>query len=129
MSYPNIHNVYQPIATQHILHEAASILIKKKLISFPQKQLKDSHGVYGLCYSQFILLAREYIFGYIISVHKDSIAEAIRRRVPLVIYIKEAKTFYVVEPEVILSEKITENQKGRAEMVNFSVKIAKKWNI
>ena len=126
---PNIHNVYQPIPTEHILRDGAQLLVSKKLVSFPQKQLRDSHGVYGLAYGHFILLARDYIYGFIISVHKDAVAEAIKRRIPLVIYIKDAKTFYKVEPEDVLKHKIDENQKGRAEMINFSVKICERWDI
>ena len=120
---PAIENVYHRIVKPHLLKDAASILIKKKIVSFPLKVLLDAHGSYAFVYSQFILLAREYVYGYVISVHKDAMAEGIRRRIPLLIYIATANTFYEVNPEQILKEKIDENQKGRAEMINFNIRL------
>lgn len=117
---PNLENVPQPIPMKNILKHAATILARHHLVSFPQERLEDSHGLYGLRYHHFILLAKDYVYGDIISVHKEAMIKAMQHEVKLLIYLASSNSFYTFKPEDILKNNEGENRKGRATMLNIS---------
>jgi len=126
---PNLENVPQPIPIKNLLKHAADILIRHHLIGFPQERLEDSHGLYGLRYGHFILLAKDYVYGDIISVHKEAVAIAIKHEVKLLIYLASSNSFYSFRPEDILKNHEGENRKGTARMLNFTIKLGKRFDL
>jgi hypothetical protein len=123
---PKIQNCVQPIAMDRILQRTVKELYNKRIIGMPLEVLKDGHGTWGFRYGQFILLARKYVYGNIISVHKTAIAKAIEYAIPIVIYLADSRTFYKIDPETIIKEKLAENMKGQALMVNFNIGLCRR---
>jgi len=136
MWIPNLNDVYQPIPTKNMLKQGVDILYSNKIIDLPKEVLKDKHGVYAYRYGHFILCAKSYIYGNIISFHREIVGQAIEQKIKILLYLgiyrhksgHEFPVFYEFNPvEVLKTAEI--NHKGQAEMLNINIKLGKRFTI
>lgn len=135
---PNLEDVYQPIPTKHLLKGAVDILSKEHhIIGFPKETLSDEHGTFAYRYGHFILCAKSYIYGNIVSFHRQIIGQALENKIKILLYLGNYKNikeghefpvFYEFNPEDIVKDHEV-NHKGGAEMLNCSIKLAKRYPI
>jgi len=135
---PNLSDVYQPIPTKHLLKDAVDALMKEGIIGgFPIEILKDGHGTFGYRYGHFVLCAKSYIYGNIVSFHRQVVGQAMAHKVKILLYLGRYKNikedfefpvFYEFNPEDIIKDHEV-NHKGEAEMLNCSIKLAKRYPI
>jgi len=129
MWLPDLKNVRQPIPQKKLLRLAIAKLHRAKLWSYPKEVLKDTHGEYAYRNGHYLVLAKEYVFGDIISFHKTAIAKAIEHQIKMLLYLKDTDAFYEFDPEEILrnTTEYDENVKGKALMLNFPMKLGKRF--
>ena len=124
---PNMSNVIQRIPKKNLLKKAT----KKLKAEFPLETLKDSHGTYGYRFGHYVLLAKDYIYGNIVSVHRKALGIALTNSIPILLYINDADAFYEFDPQELL--KVTnqedDNVKGQEIMRNFSIKLGKRFEV
>lgn len=118
---PKLNNDYQPLPNGNLINKAVKII--SKTYPFPKETLKDQHGRWGLRYGSFLLLAKDYVYGNIISCHREAIGLAIKNKIPIIIFIDNR--FYKFNPEDILKNSEI-NHKGQAEMYNFNIKLGQR---
>lgn len=82
---------------------------------------RDDVGLFGFATDSFVLCAKSYVYGWIVSCHKYLLEQAIRREVALVMYIDRNDKFYKFNPKGCL-ERGTENKRGGIPMINFDVR-------
>ncbi len=82
--------------------------------------VRDGYGTIGLDSKEFIIVAKKYIYGDVVSVHKIVWNRAIMRRKKILMYIKSSGYFYLFNPERI--KKTIMNKRGLIEMINFSIR-------
>jgi hypothetical protein len=121
---PCITDVIQPLPTDKLLDKAVYGLYRKHVIMNPLEVLHDEHGRYGFRYPSFILVAKRELYGNIVSVHEEAILKARAHRIGIVMYLHSAQKYYWFNPVEIdyMGER---NLKGKAIMVNFSIKYGK----
>jgi len=90
------------------------------------KKLKDDYGIFAYNLPRFVLVAKQYIMGWVVSAHKRAIVSALNQSKPLVMYLDEQGKFYEFDPKTILEENVGENYKGTALMVNFDIRLGKR---
>jgi hypothetical protein len=122
---PDIKDVSQQIPTFKILKDAVWELYKRNIVMHPREVLKDSHGTYGYRYNHFIIVAKDYMYGNIISCHREAVLKASLYHIQIMMWIDQFKKFYVFDPEDILKDNEGTNWKGSSEMLNFSIKLGK----
>lgn len=109
-----------------LLDEALRVYsgIRKNLDGVPKivdaVWIRDGYGIIGLDSKDFILVAKKYIYGDIVSVHKLVWNRAILRGKKILMYIKSSGYFYLFSPDKI--EETIMNKRGKVEMVNFGIK-------
>lgn len=120
---PDLSNVSQRVPNKGLLKKA---MIRLGL-SFPRGKLSDSHGTYAYRFGHLLLVAKDYVYGDIVSVHKQAVAVAIEYHIPIWMYMGDGKT-YEFDPEEIMrsTTRADENSKGSALMLNFSIKLGKR---
>lgn len=118
-----IEDVIQRIP-EHKLLKKATMKVYQKTGQWPIENYKDDYGVFGRRYSNFILCAKESQYGDLVSCHKRLVFEGIIRKVPILMWVDEHRTFLAFDPHDIQGEGV-ENMKGWAEMINFPVSIGK----
>jgi len=52
-----------------------------------KQKLADDHGTFGFITDRGILVAKKYIYGYIVSAHKFAVYSAMNNEIPLIMYI------------------------------------------
>jgi hypothetical protein len=80
------------------------------------KFLSDKSGHIGIECQNFILVAKNYPYGDIVSVHK----RIWNKQKKIIMYIDDSNKFYVFEPKEIKDTQ--ENKRGEVTMVNFSIR-------
>jgi len=120
---PNLENVIQRIP-QHRLLKKAVKKVFDRTGQFPAETYRDEHGVFGYRYRQYIICAKEEIYGNIVSCHKKLIFEGMYHRIPIVMWIDKSGAFYAFDPEELFEDS-HENMKGKAQMMNFDIKLGK----
>jgi hypothetical protein len=100
---------------------------KKKLNKFILKDYKDNVGRIGFEVDNFIVGARSYIYGYIISTHKSLVEIAIAKKKKILIYIGNSDAFYEFDPNEI-KKTGSLNLRGHEEMYNYDIKGGTRFN-
>ena len=120
-------NVIQQIPKKNLLKKA----VRKLKAEHPKEVLKDSHGIYGYRFGHYVLLAKGYIYGNVVSIHRKALGIALTNSIPIVMYIEDADAFYKFDPQDILKETSSEddNLKGQEIMRNFSIKLGKRFEV
>lgn len=132
MWYPNLDDVKIKKGKESLLKKAVKILKKKYNIT-PLFELTDNYGTYAYIYPHlpfrdgFVLVAKRYIYGYIVSVHSKAVEHAIENDKILVMYIDTPqKRFYSFEPQEII-DNAEINYRGNVKMLNFNIRLGKNW--
>jgi len=122
---PNLSNTIRIDAPGSLLQLAA----EKFAVRYNEyiiKPIKDAHGQIAYLTANCVLCAKSYIFGSIVSCHEALCDLAIELNKELVMYIDKNNAFYQFDPfEVLLEGQI--NQRGGFNMINFSIKLGKKY--
>lgn len=86
--------------------------------------LDDDTGTFAYEVDDYILTAKKYIYGNMVSCHKRAIYAALNQNKLILMYIADADKFYRFNPEAIIKDKETVfNKKGENEMINFRIKL------
>lgn len=100
-------------------------LEKLRKLGFPdqiQRKLRDSYGFYAYATDRFILVAKKYLYGNVISTHSDVPEIAERHNKKVIMYIDEIDRFYIFSPTEILRTGVV-NFRGNVRMINFEIKL------
>jgi hypothetical protein len=90
--------------------------------------LSDNYGVFGYCTKFGVLVARSYIYGFVVSCHTRCLYSAMSFKVPLLMYIDKIDKFYAFSPREILEDSESfRNVRGDSEMINFSIRCGKRY--
>lgn len=84
------------------------------------KIIKDKNGKIGYKIADCYLVAKKSPYGDIVSVHKKIWDKAREEKLPIIMYIQSAASFYKFEP--IKIEEIVVNFRGDEEMINFGIR-------
>ena len=84
--------------------------------------IKDDHGAIAWKTNEFYLVAKSYVYGYIVSCHKELVDMALENGFDIVMYIEKSDKFYRFNPKEII-EKHTINQRAGIDMINFDIKL------
>jgi len=102
----------------------AILKYKAKFNTIIESIYRDNIGTFGYETNKSILCAKSYIYGWIVSCHKDLLEKANEKKKPLVMFIKSCDKFYSFLPAQCL-EGGTENIRNGIVMVNFDIKQGK----
>ena len=109
-----------------LLDEAIRVYfgLKRRLENIPDivdtSWVRDVYGTIGLDSKEFIVVAKKYVYGDMVSVHKIIWDRAILRGKKILMYIKKNGYFYLFSPEKI--KKTIFNKRGNTMMVNFGIR-------
>lgn len=103
----------------NLLKEASQIVYEKWHKS-PTRSLSDSIGVFAFEYDKFLLCAKDYTMGNIVSCHKSLAKLSQHSEKPIIMYLNSAKKFYLFDTAFILVEG-RENVRFNETMINFPV--------
>jgi len=95
---------------------------KRKLDQKVLKLFGDTHGVFAFETEDFVVVAKDYIYGWVISAHEQIIKYALNTKKPLLMFINENSKFYKFSPSEILKEG-TKNRRGDSTFINFDIKL------
>lgn len=90
------------------------------------ENLSDNNGVFGYLTEDCVLVAKNYIWGYLVSAHKRAVISAMNTKKPLVMYIGRNRVFYSFEPQNVLDNS-SENVRLGSVMLNFDVKLGTRY--
>jgi len=117
-----IKDVDQPEPTGNLLNKVFYKLGLKYLED--DEKLKDKYGVFAYNLKNFVVVAKRYIYGNIVSCHKRAVVSAMNQKKPLIMYIDQVDKFYQFDPKEIF-ENSKENLKGGEKMLNFDIRLGK----
>jgi hypothetical protein len=106
----------------NLLKDAREKLDKRVLSVF-----RDEIGMVAFEVDDYIVVAKSYVYGWIVSAHKNAVLEAQNRKKRLLMYIKRADKFYFFRPEEIIDNGRI-NRRGGSEMLNFDIRIGAVYN-
>lgn len=86
------------------------------------KSLKDKVGIVGWITSDSIVVAKKYVYGWIVSCHKGIVEMAQENDLSLLMYIEKSDTFYKFDVDEIIKQN-TINYRGSIAMMNFDIRI------
>jgi hypothetical protein len=104
-----------------LIHKAKEEFMKRsglRLIT----ALSDSIGVMGYVFPGYILCAKEYVYGWVVSCHESLVMSAAEHDLKVIMYIHKVDKFYVFRPEDI-KIKGTINQRLGINMINFDIRL------
>ena len=89
-----------------------------------RREITDRHGLIGYLLLEGILLAREYIWGGIVSIHEKILKYAEENGDDILLYISRERKIFRLTPETIRwnALDVPENYRGGQLMVNFRLK-------
>jgi hypothetical protein len=91
----------------------------------PVNQMVDEKKlIYGFNFPEYILVAKDYIYGYIVSCHSQAVGIAMNQQKPLIMYLDEDEKFYEFSAEDIINNH-DKNIKGGIVMMNFDIHLGK----
>jgi len=102
----------------------AGKLCKDRLGKNITKSLKDNVGIMGWLTYDSIVVAKKYVYGWIVSCHKGVVELAQEKDLSLLMYIEKSDTFYQFDPDEIIKQN-TINYRGKIPMMNFDVRLGK----
>lgn len=89
------------------------------------ERLEDEIGIFALNLAKYVLVAKTYIHGYIVSAHKRAVYSAFNQNKELLMYIAKSDAFYKFNPKTILNYG-EENMKGKAIMMNWNINLGER---
>lgn len=84
------------------------------------KALRDSYGLIAYEGAQYVLVAKSYPYGDIVSINRKLFERVLQLQKKLVMYIGSSDKFYEFDLTQLSDTKI--NRRGSIEMVNFSIR-------
>ncbi len=93
-----------------------------------EDRLKDDKGMFAINTNKGVLVAKKYIYGYIVSAHMRAVVSAYNQRKRLILYIDDIRKFYSFKPDEILRNS-EENIRGKAVMLNWNIKLGEKLEV
>lgn len=90
--------------------------------------LEDDTGKFALITNKGVLVAKRYVWGKLVSCHKQAVWSAFNLNKKLIMYIADVDKFYKFDPTEVI-ENSQENLKGESVMYNFEIKLGKRWDV
>lgn len=90
------------------------------------EKLEDDKGTFAINTDRCVLVAKKYVYGYIVSAHKRAVISAFNQKKKLLMYIGNAKKFYVFDPKDILNNSM-ENIRGKEVMMNWNINLGRRF--
>ena len=85
-------------------------------------RLRDkTNRVYGYEFKDYVLVAKRYAMGWIVSCHFSAVELCVAKNKQLVMYIEKGDKFYRFNAKNIIKEG-TINQRGSINMLNFDIR-------
>jgi len=100
---------------------------KRKLNKYVIREFKDSVGRIGFEIDTHIVMAKEYIYGWIVSFHKSLVKMAFEKNKKILLYVGKNDAFYEFLPANVF-DKGTINVRGHEEMLNIDIKSGKRYD-
>jgi hypothetical protein len=123
---PNMANA--PVnATGEYLNRARYLIGRHRNLD-PINAIHDRHGTFAYEYPAFFLVAKGYIYGDIVSCHLKLVTYAQATGKKIVMFIAENEWFYEFDPDEIQKCGAV-NVRGDQEMLNFTIRKGKAWNL
>ena len=85
-------------------------------------RMMDDNGTYAYVLDDAVLVAKRYIYGYIVSAHEKAVKKARDNNLNLVMYIGNQNKFYSFNPSKVI-EQSHENVRGGSVMLNWSIRL------
>lgn len=101
---------------------------KKRLNKTPARALADSVGIMAYETDEFILCAKEYICGNIVSCHTELLDRAIMKDLSILMYIKKVDKFYEFNPHSCKANGKVNFRSG-IMMTNFHIKLGLNYEV
>ena len=121
---PLLDDVQDITNSNGVLISKARQLLFEKFGKNPISVCKDKYGVIAYEYHDLILCAKDYVYGNIVSCHKDLVKFAKEKNKQIVMFINKTGSFYQFEVDKILREGI-DNKRGGEIMINFEIKLGR----
>jgi len=86
----------------------------------------DTKKVVGYANNEFVLVAKSYIYGEIVSCHIEALYHAIENNLKLLMYINAVDKFYEFEPNECLKVGL-DNRRGGIVMCNFNIRLGRNY--
>lgn len=119
---PNLSKFPHKYGDKSLLWEAFNKAQPLKLI----EKLQDKKGTFALNTDRYILVAKKYIYGYIVSAHKRAVISACNQKKDILMYIKNSNKFYLFDSKKVLNNS-TENIRGEEVMLNWNINIGRRY--
>lgn len=123
------------VGTQPFKKGTGNLLSKVKKILESENvkivnNLKDSNGLVGFETKHFIVVAKGYIYGNIVSSHKTIVSIADEKEKDIAMYIGDNDCFYIFKTVDILRNGFENERKGRnkIKMLNWDIRYGKRLN-
>jgi len=91
-------------------------------------RLEDEVGTFALNLPQYVLVAKDYIYGSKVSAHKRAVMSAYNQNKEILMYIAQENKFYKFDPRMIMNYS-DENVKGKALMTNWDIQMGVRVNV
>jgi hypothetical protein len=91
-------------------------------------RLADSKGVFAFNLTNCVLVAKDYIYGNMVSAHKRAIVSAYNQEKPLIMFIGQDNHFYKFSPAVVLQNS-RPNERWGEVMLNFDISLGKRYHV
>jgi len=134
---PNLSDVEQSQVKGNLLKKATEEAIFKLMLKFKEFKTDSTQRKYCAALEdssvdpkakEYILVARSYIYGNIVSCHLRAVVLAMNHNAKLLMYIDKGNNFYEFDPNEIMKEKNHElNERVGEKMANFDIKLGKRF--
>lgn len=134
---PNLSDVEQSQAKGNLLKKATEEAIFKFMLKFREYKIDSTGRRYCSLLedssidpksNKYILVAKSYIYGDIVSCHLRAVIMAMNIDAKLIMYIEKGNNFYEFDPNEIMKEGNHElNERVGEKMANFKIKLGKRF--
>ncbi len=100
---------------------------RRKLGTTPQGYFKDDIGVVAFELQKHLVVAKGYIYGWVVSAHKGIVERALQLDKKLLMFIDKSNAFYEFDPFIVMRNG-TKNHRGKVEMLNFDIKLGVRYD-
>jgi len=135
---PNLSDVEESKAKGYLLKKATEEAIFKFMLRFRGYKTDSTGRIYCAFLedssidpkpNKYILVAKSYIYGDIVSCHLRAVIMAMNTNAKLIMYIDKGNNFYEFDPDEIMKEGNHElNERVGEKMANFKVKLGKRFS-
>jgi len=121
---PNISDTQVVNKSQRKLLDIA----KKRLNKHILREFRDSVGRIGFEVDTHLVMAKGYVYGWVVSFHKSLVKLAFEKNKKILLYIGKNDAFYEFLPATVF-DKGTINVRGNEEMLNVDIKSGKRYTL